>query len=261
MTMKIDSTAAKIGRSMKKRENMARLLYFEAAAGRAPALRRRAACGDLDRRTGADAHQPSTITLSPGFKPSRDDPARGSAVDPLAACTGRAGHHGALHRRLVAGRSHIDELALRPLQHGALGHQDRIGPRGADQAHAHELPGLDRAVSVGQLGLRSSHRAGGRIDQRLAELQLAALCQERAVGSRHFHCERRPAATRRRSALMSAWMRSCSASGMPNTALIGIGLRRSWSAARRGPTPGCLRICPLRRPSRKPAPRRAYSPG
>src|SRR5947207_10383706 len=113
-TMKMDSTAAKIGLSMKKRENMVLLLRRWLALR----LRRRfgASFGDVHRGSRPEAHQTLDDHAIAGLHALVDDP---GIARPLAD----------LDRPRLCGAllvDDVDELALRSLHHRALRHRDGI---------------------------------------------------------------------------------------------------------------------------------------
>src|SRR6476660_8304372 len=84
MTMKMDRTAAKIGRSMKKRENMRPSLFRSGLGGGRGCGR--GALRNLNRRTRADAHQPIDDDLVAGLQSFANHPAlRTRQVHPLAS--------------------------------------------------------------------------------------------------------------------------------------------------------------------------------
>src|SRR6266850_5761215 len=129
ITMKIESTAANIGRSMKKRENMMELPLFlcddgSAAFGR-PVLRGvgfpRLRFSDSHGRARADLHDAVHDHAIAGGETRSHDP--GFAV-PVAKLD-RPG------LGLALGVDDVDELALRTFEHRALRHQDRGRPLGA----------------------------------------------------------------------------------------------------------------------------------
>src|SRR6185503_2514394 len=128
MVMKTEITAAKIGLSMKNREN----IYLF--------------CGgfwfsDLYRRSRPQFHDAVDDHLVAFLEARGDDPL---VLRPLAR----------LHRARVGGAllaHHVDELALRAVEHRALGHGDRVRMRRAAQHHAHERAGAQHAFGVGQL--------------------------------------------------------------------------------------------------------------
>src|SRR6266853_1467621 len=157
ITMKIESTAAKIGRSMKKRENMWRLPYFCATTGAWPSALGIPLFAALPRRD------------NPGIAPpgaQLDRPVLGPAF----------------------GADHVDELALRAFEHRALRHEDRGRPLGTFQGHAHELAGMQEARGIGQLGARFAGARAAR-DAHVGEVGLAGFLVYAAVGELHRHLE------------------------------------------------------------------------
>src|SRR5947208_13314144 len=115
-TMKMDSTAAKIGLSIKKRENMGLFLRLRFLLLR---LRRRLCpgFGDAHRRSRPQAHQALDDHAIAGLDALVDDPgiARPFADFDRARLGG------------VVLIDDVDELALRALEHRALRHGDRVG--------------------------------------------------------------------------------------------------------------------------------------
>ncbi len=166
---------------------------------------------------------PSTITGSPGTKALVDDP----VVADLVAHLHRLGH------RLVVGH-HVDELALRPFEHRARGHQHCLGLGGTGQAHTHELARLQRAIGVGHLGL-GLHRAGVARHPRVREQQLALARVHAAVGELDLDRERfvrrqlQLARGRPRCATSSDRCRRCRSAPSPGRSA------SAWSTARAGP--------------------------
>ena len=156
MTMKIDSTAAKIGRSIKKRENIGDsfrilvfALYFFASAfftSPLPALRpafafhsgRRAKhdrCATGDREQLGGAVGDDDIAR---LQTRLDDPLLLAVdFDPIAQ------RHWARQRdvglAVLTFTGNEDELALRPIHHRALRHDDRVRTHRAFDDHAHKL--------------------------------------------------------------------------------------------------------------------------
>ena len=169
--MKIESTAAKIGRSMKKRENMAtsspqRLSWLLGDLLFSRLL------GHLHRRARADLHHAVDDHLLAGLQAGGDDPVVARPVADL--------HRPRLGRALLV--DHVDELALRAFQHRALRHGDRVRARRAVQHHAHELArAQQRRPWVRQLGARFL-RAGGRGDAHVGEVEPPGVRVDRAVG-------------------------------------------------------------------------------
>ena len=144
-----------------------------------PARSRRRSLRDLNRRTGEeDARHAVDDHLIALGEAGVDDPVVADLVT----------HLHRLGRSLAVGRQ-VDELALRPFEHRARGHQQRIGPGRAGQAHAHELAGLEHAVRVGHLGL-GLYRAGVARHPRVGEQQLALARVHAAVRELDFDRER-----------------------------------------------------------------------
>src|SRR5258708_39755979 len=122
--MKMESTAAKIGLSMKKRENMALLLRFCFGFRlRLLGLRLRSRFSDAHRSARSEAHQALDDHLVARLHAFLDDPRIARPVADLD----RPRLRGAF---LV---DHVDELALRPLEHRALRHGQRVGARRASK--------------------------------------------------------------------------------------------------------------------------------
>src|SRR6266851_3865632 len=127
MTMKSDSTAAKMGRSMNRRENIVSPLFFRHGEGRLAAFRTLAhrlrrviglvavmRRGDGHRRSGADFHHAVHDHLVSGIEARGDDP--GVALPIAQLDRTRLGP--------ALGVDDVDELALRPLEHRALRNHD-----------------------------------------------------------------------------------------------------------------------------------------
>ena len=221
-TMKIDSTAAKIGRSMKKREIMASVPpATSSASGLAsgfarPCRARRAArllgSPTCTARPGTIFMSPSTITLSPAFRP---------AVMIQSSPT----HSPDLHRArlgLALGADHVDELALRAFEHRALRHRDRVrAHRALERSRARTGRGAGRPSAFGNSARVSvvpvvpetrtsekSSRPGLRV----------CACRPRS-SPRPRTC--RPSAASSRPAATSRLERACSVSEMPKFTYIG----------------------------------------
>src|SRR4051812_28159422 len=139
--MKIDSTAAKIGRSMKNLENMRASLLL---------LRRRfllrfflllefflLLC-DAHRRAGSDLHQALHDHALALLQSAGDDPV---AARPFAEVD-----RARLGRALLV--HDVDELALRSFEDGALRHYHRVGTHRAAQDHPHELARPDGPAGI-----------------------------------------------------------------------------------------------------------------
>src|SRR3954463_2075750 len=170
-TITIDSTAAKIGRSMKNTENMASALgrRWSAAGGGLLGLGRGGGLRGLPRRHGVLGLRPRTLLdgdLDPGphFLRAFHD-------DPLARF-----HAGIDHREIVRGAAHLDrahghlvvvadgEERLRSLGllDGLLRHDCRVLPLFDELPHAHEQPGPEEAVGIGELA-SDRDRSGCRV--------------------------------------------------------------------------------------------------
>ena len=222
--MKIERTAAKIGRSMKKRESM-RAPYFSRRAG-LPALggfpaalpggravlgRRSRAARTCTGAPGPIFMTPSTMTRSPGLQPGLDDPA---VARPFAD----------LHRaRLdLALRVHdVDELVLRAFEHRALRHDDRRRAHRAFEHDAHELAGAQHVLAVGELGARFA-RAGLRVHAHVGEVERRrCACSVVPSASLTVVLKRLPAGSLSRPASTSRRIARYSRSGMPKITYIG----------------------------------------
>src|SRR5438105_7495599 len=173
-TIKIDSTAAKIGRSMKKRENMGRLflrLWF-LRLGRRLAGRIGIGVGDAHRRARPQAHQSLGDHAIAGLHALVDHPGVTGPVTDLDRAR--------LCRAVFI--DDVDELALRALEHRALRNGERIRARRAAQDDAHEFARPQLALGIGQLGTRLAS-AGGGGDAHVGEVELAGALVHRAVGA------------------------------------------------------------------------------
>src|SRR5437016_1702219 len=160
-TMKMDSTAAKIGRSMKNLENMGRVLLLLFVRLRF-CFRLGAGLGDAHRRSRPEAHQALDDHAIAGLHALVDDP---GIARPFAD----------LDRPRLSGVffvDDVDELALRSFHHRALWHRKRVRARRAAQDHADELAWTEHALGVRQLGTRLA-RTGGRRDAHVGEVELA----------------------------------------------------------------------------------------
>src|SRR2546422_4605957 len=170
-TMKMDTTAAKMGRSMKNRENMGLLLG------------RGFGCfglcfGNPHRGARPEAHHAVDDHALARLEPARDDP---GLPRPFAGLDrARLG--------LAFFIDDVDELSLRPFQHRALRHGDRVGARRAAQDDAHELAGLERAAGVGKLGARLARAGGGR-DAHVGEVEPPGFLVQAAVCAAQRHLE------------------------------------------------------------------------
>ena len=237
ITMKIESTAAKIGRSMKKREIMRASHFFSAgAAGFCGALSRRLAAGLARRlcraalavaaaRGIADLHRPtctgapgpifitpSTTTRSPGLQAGL------SMIQPSPAQSPTS-HRPRLG--LALGVDDVDELALRAFEHRALRHHDRARPHRALQHDAHELAGAQHAAGIGEFGARLA-RAGLGVDPHVGEVERAARARRSLPSASLTLALKRPSAgSLSRPASTSRRSARCSRSGMPKITYIG----------------------------------------
>src|SRR5687767_7211939 len=138
MTMNTESTTAKIGRSMKKRENMG-LLRLWLGGWLRFRLGLRLGFGNLDRRPGPELHEAVGDDALAALQALDDDP---GIARPLARP-----HRPRLSQILVVDQ--INEFSLWTLENGALRHEERLRPHGAVQDDAHELPRAERALGVG----------------------------------------------------------------------------------------------------------------
>src|SRR5512138_643973 len=180
-TRKIEITAAKIGRSMKKRENMSGYPLFLGGFGRRLAGarrgrrrrrlllrrllgrrlrrcaarcirdraggRRRRASRELDRLTRhhdlGDAVDDYVVA---GVQSRLDNPqVRAVAGHPFAELH-RLRHRDVLAVLVLAGD--VDEFALRPVEHRGLRNGDRIEAHRSVQRDPHELAGAERVIGV-----------------------------------------------------------------------------------------------------------------
>src|SRR5688572_7520749 len=198
MTMKIESTAAKIGRSIKKREIMVdpdfcrwgrgaggvrlvrygRLLlgggggFLRAVGGLLLRRRRRAfRVRHLDRRTGTDLENAVHDHAVAGLQAGVDDPAVSVPVTDLERP--RLG--------LALGVDDVGELALRAFQHRALRQHDCPGPHRALQHDADELSRAQLSAGIRQLGARLAG-AGLVVDPDVGEAHEAGTLVGAAVG-------------------------------------------------------------------------------
>ncbi len=143
-TRNSEITAAKIGRSMKKRENMAASAGYDFGAGGAllsfagappPPSGAAGPCGGASATMGAPGAQARDAVddyALAGLEPRLDDPQvadlRVGRVDPLAE--GDRAHRGHVLAVLVA-VDDVDELALRAVEHRDLRNGDRLVARRA----------------------------------------------------------------------------------------------------------------------------------
>src|SRR5262245_33737289 len=177
ITMKIESTAAKIGRSMKKRDIMAasrslvvgglrRDIFGRLAAAFIAWLSWRAWLSSRARlfcrtRFSGRAWRPFTFDRSGGIRhldrSSRpelhyavhDDPvARLEAVVDEPTLVGPVADLYRTLLRLVLGANDIDEFALWPLEHRALRYHGRVRTHRPVQHDASELPGAEQIARV-----------------------------------------------------------------------------------------------------------------
>src|SRR6185312_12056786 len=130
----IATTAAKIGRSMKKRENMrGAAAYFGAARLRS---RRRDVRRRVDLGAGREAQRAVDDHRVAVLEALVDEP----VVAVPVADVDRP------HRGLAVLAEQPHEVALGTLLDGALRHQDRVRPQRALQVHAHVLVGPQHAL-------------------------------------------------------------------------------------------------------------------
>src|SRR4030095_11992510 len=76
---------------------------------------------------------------------------------------------------------HVDELALRAVQYGALRHGDRLRPPPSLQHDPHEQSRQQRMIGIRDLCLRVE-RTSARVDSRINEVQLSSPRKGAAVG-------------------------------------------------------------------------------
>src|SRR5712692_6280701 len=116
-TMKMESTAAKIGRSMKKRENMALLLRLRFCLGFRLRLRLRLRLGDAHRRAGPQAHQALDDHAVARLYAVVDHPAVARPVADLDRA----------RFSLAFFIDDINKFSLGTFEDGALRHRKRVG--------------------------------------------------------------------------------------------------------------------------------------
>ena len=136
MTMKIEITMAKIGRSMKKRENMVDQPPGLGGAGAAPASSLSGvACTGAP---GPSFRTPSTMTWSPAARPPVT-----TMSPPLQSETST------FHLGLVILADDIDELALGAFEHGPLGNAEGASRVALVSLTRTNWPGLRRRSGWG----------------------------------------------------------------------------------------------------------------
>ena len=160
MTNTIDSTEAKIGRSMKKCEIRMARCFSSSPAGRR--RRRGALLLRRDLWPGRARIRPLTTTRSSGLEPVLDD---AQVADELA-------ERDVFAARGVLGIDHQHELAHLLGADRGVRHQQRLVGRRARHAHAPEHAGREHAVRIGE-HRAAADRAGRAVDHVVDEVHRA----------------------------------------------------------------------------------------
>src|SRR5580692_2668257 len=166
IVMTMEMTAEKMGRSMKKWEiiSAAPTLFFLGlnfaadAPGFGSRLGFRGPLDDLDRSTG-----PEPQDSVHDHHVSRSDPA---GDEPVVSLPGPDLDGARLDLAVLV--DDPDELTLRPLQHGALRHEYRVGPDKTLHAYAHELPRPQACIGIFHRGT-DEKRAGLLVEVRIGK--------------------------------------------------------------------------------------------
>src|SRR3954468_24606963 len=169
-TITIDSTAAKIGRSMKKTENMVSALgRLRSAAGGGLLGAGRGLLGSRRGRLRLRRRALMDGDLDPGphfLRAFHDDPlARLHSGIDHGKIVGGAAHLDRAHGHLVVVADYQERLPSLGLLDGLLRHEHRVLPLFDEHPHAHEQPRPEKAVGIGELA-PDRDRSGCRVHLR-----------------------------------------------------------------------------------------------